>query len=44
MEQRRAYEILRAQGKPMIDAAWQAGRGPAPAEPEPEPEPELEAG
>lgn len=43
MEQRRAYEILRARGKPVIEAAWQAVHGPAPAEPEPEPEPELEA-
>jgi len=42
MDQRQAYEILRAQGESVIDAAWQAVHGPAPADPEPEPE--LEAG
>jgi hypothetical protein len=41
MEQRRAYEILRARGEPVVDATWLAVHGPVPAEPEPEPE--LEA-
>lgn len=41
MEHREAYEIYRAQGNPMIEAAWAAVHGPAPA---PAPEPEAEAG
>lgn len=47
MEHQEAYEIYRARGASMIDAAWAAVHGPVPeplhAEPEPEPEPELEA-
>jgi hypothetical protein len=45
MEHQEAYEIYRAQGASMIDAAWAAVHGPAPARlhATPEPEPELEA-